>query len=264
MARKFGKKNHVKVDPFNYSLMMLGEPKIGKTSLLYKVAEKLVGEDGYIFAEFFREKGHSAIEGIVAEEFPTWDDWVEFVDDIVENKTADYADLRVVFADTYDQYILMAEEEAIRLWNKDSVEGKGQNSQNQNSQNQNNQNSNSSQNGNQNSDSNSDQESDQNQNQENQDSDQNQENQENQNGNQQGGESQSKPNEENQGGGNSGPQEGDEEEDPDYIPGLDMTLEELIASGLLDGAADSQYFKDLPEETRLKIEAYLAALKGQN
>ena len=120
MARKFGKKNHVKVDPFNYSLMMLGEPKIGKTSLLYQVAEKLVGEDGYIFAELFREKGADAIEGIVAENIPTWSDWVDFVDDIVDNKTEDYADLRVVFADTYDQYILMAEEEAIRLWNKDN------------------------------------------------------------------------------------------------------------------------------------------------
>lgn len=120
MARKFGKKNHVKVDPFNYSLMMLGEPKIGKTSLLYKVAEKLVGEDGYIFAELYREKGADAIEGIVAENIPTWDDWVEFVDDIVDNKTEDYSDLRVIFADTYDQYILMAEEEAIRLWNKDN------------------------------------------------------------------------------------------------------------------------------------------------
>jgi hypothetical protein len=120
MARKFGKKNHVKVDPFNYSLMMLGEPKIGKTSLLYQVAEKLVGEDGYIFAELYREKGADAIEGIVAENIPTWDDWVEFVDDIVDNKTEDYADLRVIFADTYDQYILMAEEEAIRLWNKDN------------------------------------------------------------------------------------------------------------------------------------------------
>lgn len=118
MARKFGKKNHVKVDPFNYSLMMLGEPKIGKTTLLYNVAEKLVGEEGYIFAEFFREKGHAAIEGIVAEEFPTWDDWVEFVDDVVDNKTEDYANLRVVFADTYDQYILMAEDEALRLWNR--------------------------------------------------------------------------------------------------------------------------------------------------
>ena len=118
MARKFGKKNHVKVDPFNYSLMMLGEPKIGKTTLLYEVAEKLLGEDGYIFAELYREKGADAIEGIVAENIPTWDEWVEFVDDIVDNKTTDYPDLRVVFADTYDQYILMAEEESLRLWNK--------------------------------------------------------------------------------------------------------------------------------------------------
>lgn len=122
MARKFGKKNHVKIDPFNYSLMMLGEPKIGKTSLLFQVAEKLVGEDGYIFAELFRERGADAIEGIVAENLPTWDEWVEFVDDIVENKTEDYPDLRVVFVDTYDQYISMAEEEAIRLWNKDNPE----------------------------------------------------------------------------------------------------------------------------------------------
>lgn len=118
MARKFGKKNKVKVDPFNYNLMLLGEPKIGKTCLLYEVAEKLVGEDGYIFAELFREKGADAIEGIVAENIPTWDDWVEFVDDIVDNKTEDYADLRVVFVDTYDQYISLAINEAIRLWNK--------------------------------------------------------------------------------------------------------------------------------------------------
>lgn len=118
MARKFGKKNHVKVDPFNYSLMMLGEPKIGKTSLLYQVAEKLVGEDGYIFAELFRERGADAIEGIVAENIPTWDDWVEFVDDIVDNKTEDYPDLRVIFVDTYDQYILMAINRAIELWNR--------------------------------------------------------------------------------------------------------------------------------------------------
>ena len=122
MARKFGKKNHVKVDPFNYSLMLLGEPKIGKTSLLYQVAEKLVGEDGYIFAELFRERGADAIEGIVAENIPTWDDWVEFVDDIVDNKTVDYPDLRVIFVDTYDQYIMMAISEAIRLWNKKNPE----------------------------------------------------------------------------------------------------------------------------------------------
>lgn len=122
MARKFGKKNHVKVDLFNYSLMMLGEPKIGKTTLLYEVAEKLLGEDGYIFAELFREKGADAIEGIIAENIPTWDDWVEFVDDIVDNKTEDYPDLRVIFGDTYDQMILMAQQEALSLWNRKNPE----------------------------------------------------------------------------------------------------------------------------------------------
>ena len=116
--RKFGKKNHVKIDPFNYSLMLLGEPKVGKTSLLYKVAEKLVGEDGYIFAELGRERGCDAIEGVAAENLFTWDDWVEFVDDIVDNRTTDYKDLRVVFIDTYDQYIMLAENEALSLWNR--------------------------------------------------------------------------------------------------------------------------------------------------
>jgi DNA polymerase III delta prime subunit len=126
MARKFGKKNHVKIDPFNYSLMLLGEPKIGKTTLLYEVAEKLVGENGYIFAELYREKGADAIEGIVAENIPTWDEWVEFVDDIVDNKVSDYNDLRVVFLDTYDQYISMATSEAIRLWNKKNPDKKAE------------------------------------------------------------------------------------------------------------------------------------------
>lgn len=118
MARKFGKKNHVKIDPFNYSLMLLGEPKVGKTSMLYEVADKLLGEDGYIFAELYREHGADAIEGIVAEDIPDWDTWVEFVDDIVYNKSTDYTDLRVVFLDTYDQYILMAEQEAVNMWNR--------------------------------------------------------------------------------------------------------------------------------------------------
>ena len=118
MARKYGKKNHVKVDPFDYSLMLLGEPKIGKTTLMYEVAEQLVGEDGYIFAELYRERGADAIEGIVAENILTWDEWEDFVDDIVNNKVEDYKDLRVIFMDTYDQYIVLAINRIIELWNR--------------------------------------------------------------------------------------------------------------------------------------------------
>ena len=63
-------------------------------------------------------------EGIVAENIPTWDDWVEFVDDIVENKTEDYPELRVVFGDTYDQMILMAQQEALSMWNRKNPDKK--------------------------------------------------------------------------------------------------------------------------------------------
>ena len=124
MARKYGKKNHVKVDPFSYNLMLLGEAKLGKTRLLYEVAEKEVGSDGYIFAEFSREKGANCIEGIVAENISSWEHWIDFVDDIVENKDSDYRDLRVVFIDTYDQYITIAEKEAVDLWNRKNPDKK--------------------------------------------------------------------------------------------------------------------------------------------
>lgn len=124
MARKYGKKNHVKVDPFSYNLMLLGEAKLGKTRLLYEVAEKEVGSDGYIFAEFSREKGASCIEGIIAENISSWEHWIDFVDDIVENKDSDYRDLRVVFIDTYDQYITIAEKEAVDLWNRKNPDKK--------------------------------------------------------------------------------------------------------------------------------------------
>ena len=48
MARRFGQKNHVKVDPLAYNTILLGEPKIGKTTLIRDVCEKLVGEWLYV------------------------------------------------------------------------------------------------------------------------------------------------------------------------------------------------------------------------
>ena len=68
----FGRKNHVKIDPTNYSLMLLGEAKVGKTSVMKEVLEKLVGEDGYLFAEIGRERGADAIENINYINCPEW------------------------------------------------------------------------------------------------------------------------------------------------------------------------------------------------
>ena len=124
MARRFGKKNEVKIDPLKYNICLLGEPKIGKTTLIKEVCEKLAGEEGYIFLEMNGEAGADAIEGIVYEDCDEWADVEDIVEDIIDNKTTDYADLRAIVVDTYDGWIKLAEQEAIRLWNKDHMDKK--------------------------------------------------------------------------------------------------------------------------------------------
>ena len=123
---KFGKKNHVSINLLDYSTCLLGEAKVGKTTIIKEVCEKLAGEDGYLFLEFGDERGAAAIENINYENVESWwsdedEDIVglaDIVDDICENKTTDYPNLKVVVWDTYDQIIPLAEEEAIRLYNK--------------------------------------------------------------------------------------------------------------------------------------------------
>lgn len=123
---KFGKKNHVSINLLDYSTCLLGEAKVGKTTLVKEVCEKLAGEDGYLFLEFGDERGAAAIENINYEDVEAW--WsdeeegivglADIVEDICDNKTTDYPNLKVVVWDTYDQIIPIAEEESIRLYNK--------------------------------------------------------------------------------------------------------------------------------------------------
>ncbi len=123
---KYGKKNHVSINPLDYSICLLGESKVGKTTLIKEVCEKLAGEDGYLFLEFGDERGAAAIENINYEDVEAWwsdeDEGIvgfaDIVEDICENKTTDYPNLKVVVWDTYDQIIPIAEAEEIRLCNK--------------------------------------------------------------------------------------------------------------------------------------------------
>ena len=85
MARRFGKKNEVKIDPLKYNICLLGEPKIGKTTLIKEVCEKLAGEEGYIFLEMNGEAGADAIEGIVYEDCDEWADVEDIVEDIIDS-----------------------------------------------------------------------------------------------------------------------------------------------------------------------------------
>lgn len=124
----YGKKNHVKLDILSYNIYIGGESKIGKTTTVMKICEKLAGPDGYLFAEIGQERGADAIEGINHVNCPTWDmpydedtnsiGFDDIITDICDNKTTEYPDLRVFVIDTYDQLINIADDKSIALYNR--------------------------------------------------------------------------------------------------------------------------------------------------
>jgi DNA polymerase III delta prime subunit len=116
----YGAKNKINLDPLSYNLMLMGESGIGKTTIIKEYCEKLAGENGYLFLEIGKEDGADAIEGIVYEPCEDWDKFEEVIDDIIENKTSDYPDLRVVAVDTYDELFRIAEPEVIRMHNSEN------------------------------------------------------------------------------------------------------------------------------------------------
>ena len=118
MARKFGQKREICIDPLAYNIGLIGESGIGKSTVIKEVREKLAGDEGYIALDIGKEDGHDAINGIVSEKIPDWAKFKEFCDDVIENKLTDYKDLRVVVLDTFDQLLEIAEPEVIRMHNR--------------------------------------------------------------------------------------------------------------------------------------------------
>lgn len=127
---KYGKKNEVQLNPLAYNLGLIGESGIGKTTIIKEYCEKLAGSDGYMFLEIGKEDGADAIQGINYLNCPEWDaeynedsnsiGFNTFVEDVVENRSTDWKDLKVVVVDTYDELFAIAEPEVIRMHNKEN------------------------------------------------------------------------------------------------------------------------------------------------
>ena len=72
MARKFGQKREICIDPLAYNIGLIGESGIGKSTVIKEVCEKLAGDEGYIALDIGKEDGHDAINGIVSAKIPDW------------------------------------------------------------------------------------------------------------------------------------------------------------------------------------------------
>lgn len=122
---KYGKKTVVTKDISEYMLGVMAPSGFGKTTLMYKVCEKLFGEDGYIILDTGTEDGVKAIAGAVAERVQTFNKLLDVVTDIVKNKDTDYPNLKVVVLDTLDACYEIAEEYTIKEWNAENANTQG-------------------------------------------------------------------------------------------------------------------------------------------
>ena len=129
MGMKYGKKNEIKVNPLMYNIALIGESGIGKSTIIKEFCEKLC-PDGYMFLETGKEDGADAINNINYINTPEWDmDYDEdtnsigfntFVEDVVENRSTDWKDLKVVVIDTIDELFSIAEPEVIAMHNREN------------------------------------------------------------------------------------------------------------------------------------------------
>lgn len=116
------KKNKISDNLADYSICLLGESGIGKTTTMVEMCEKEFGEDGYVIFNMGKEQGIDCIDNATYEDIPDWKKFDSTVKDIVANKNTEYKDLKVVVLDTLDQTIEITEPEVIRRWN---IENKG-------------------------------------------------------------------------------------------------------------------------------------------
>jgi len=128
MGRDF-KKNKVKVDLASYPLYLVqGVPKVGKTTLMYDLAQYVYGDvDKMLLISFKDEEGYNHLDGVLVEQLNYWSkvpkkalkvnpDEISFtnlVDDIIENNH-EYGFKMITF-DTFDKLVELGIDEVKRL-----------------------------------------------------------------------------------------------------------------------------------------------------
>lgn len=118
MARR-GIVNELKVDLTNYDYFLNGEGSVGKTSLAYELGKKVTGSnEGSFLITIGEEPKPDHLDGALYDRAKTWADLVDIKDDLIDNKK-EYPHTKFVVFDSFDEFCRLAEEEVVRLNNKE-------------------------------------------------------------------------------------------------------------------------------------------------
>lgn len=113
-----GKKNKVKVALENYTHLIMGERKVGKTTLLANIAKEVYGNvDDLLLISIGDEDGYHALDGINYENPMEWTEFVKIVDELVNNPNEN--EFKIIGIDTIDELVALAEKEVLRLHKKE-------------------------------------------------------------------------------------------------------------------------------------------------
>lgn len=112
------KSNEVKVDLASYMHYIRGVKKVGKTTLYNDLIKKLYNGNMSkgLLISLGDEDGYKALNGLVVAVAPTWTDFIEIVDELVENPEGN--DFEFIALDTADELFNLAIEEVFRLHKK--------------------------------------------------------------------------------------------------------------------------------------------------
>lgn len=107
------KPNKVEVDVLKYKHLIAGRPKTGKTTLFANmISEKFNGDMSKGLLVAF-EKGYQALKDIHAIDISEWDEFIDLVDELVEEK--DDISYKVIGLDTVDVLINRATDYMLRV-----------------------------------------------------------------------------------------------------------------------------------------------------
>jgi hypothetical protein len=106
--------NTIKLDIAHYRHYWRGTPKVGKTTAFRDLVIEAYGKPEFgMLISMGYEEGYKTLDNLYAQSCPTWGDFVDVVEDLVENKNENT--FKILALDTVDELVEMAERKVMEI-----------------------------------------------------------------------------------------------------------------------------------------------------